>query len=191
MKRLAQSITQAVVRSNPEYSDLQIRKMQFGLECILGELTKYIVYSLIFLAASSVSYYIVALLVFCLFRSFSGGYHSNSYIACFFTTFFILSVIIFTGKYITVSETILYLSCLASFVLVYLFAPVDHPNKPVIDKKRRKKLKYAGLIYTLAVAGLSILLDNNMKTTAIIAVLAGALLLPLGKLTNEKKEKGE
>jgi accessory gene regulator B len=160
-----------ISETNPEFSDLELKKMEYGLLCVFDEITKLIP-----------KYYIVALIFFCPVRLFTGGYHAKTYWGCFFISFAIFSLIIIIGKYISFNTIILMLLLIITFTFVCIYSPVDNINKRIKSKERRMKLKYFSIITTFALSILCYFIPNRLKPTAVISIISAIILMMLGKI---------
>ncbi|WP_053955712.1 accessory gene regulator ArgB-like protein [Inediibacterium massiliense] len=188
MERIAQNITNSIQRNNSNLTRLQILKIKFGLECLLGELTKTILYVGIFSIFSLTKNFLISLLFFCSIRSVAGGYHEATYWRCFCTSFLIFSIAVIAGVQLDISSNVRVIMLLVSMVLVWIYAPVDHPNKPIISELRRKKLKYISLLLSICMGGMSFFLSKNYAITAMMAILLEALSLPMGNFSKRSME---
>ncbi|WP_129599703.1 accessory gene regulator ArgB-like protein [Anaerophilus nitritogenes] len=188
MEKISQNITNLIQRNNSNLTGLQILKIKFGLECLLGELTKTIMYIGIFSVFSLTKNFLIGLLFFCLIRSVAGGHHEETYWRCFFTSLFIFSTIVIVGTQWNISINIRILMLIVSIALVWIYAPVDHPNKPIISEIRRKKLKYISLLLTILMGAISFFLPQNYHATAMMAILLEALSLPIGNFSKRSME---
>ena len=65
-------------------------------------------------------------------------------------------------------------------ILVYLLAPVDHPNKPILSHERRKRLKYLSIIAVLLLGTVALSLPDIYSNVAVIAIFAESLSLLAG-----------
>jgi accessory gene regulator B len=86
----------------------------------------------------------IFLLFFSLLRSYSGGWHADSFIRCFLTTIALYGCCLLLHFYLPESSwgwTLLALSLMSIFI-IFRWAPVDHPNKPFRgqDKQKNKRL---------------------------------------------------
>ncbi|MBM7615500.1 accessory gene regulator ArgB-like protein [Alkaliphilus hydrothermalis] len=105
----------------------------FGL-LILGILTGKVIETVLFV------------LMFGLLRIFAGGIHAGSYLKCFIVT----AIVVFIG--VQVVEILQYnfgfnfmlIMLIITNTIVYIFSPIDSPNKPLTDgekvKNRRRSL---------------------------------------------------
>lgn len=103
------------------------------------------------------------LIVYILLRSFSGGYHANSYAVCTIVTISVYLIIILMSSLINVN-LIAYLSLLlCGIILLAFMAPVRHPNKK-ISSKDAIKYKIISLCLYSIFAGVGIyMLSVNIK----------------------------
>ncbi|MBF8983956.1 accessory gene regulator B family protein [Lutibacter sp. B2] len=188
MENLAQNITNLIVKNNSNLTDLQILKIKFGLECILGESSKFIAYLIIFSIFSLTKFFIIASFFFCSLRVVAGGYHEDTYWRCFFTSFFIFLICITIGVKIDLPIPIRIILFILSILLVWFYAPVDHPNKPILSDIRRKKLKYVSFLVIIFLGIISFFLPSEQAITAIVSLFIQALLLPIGILSQRRIE---
>ena len=186
MERLAQQVTNLIQVNNPKLSDLEIKKIKFGLECFFGEITKLMMYVIIFSALSWTKYFLIATLFFCVPRAPAGGFHADTYWRCFFTTLGILTSIIILGSRVFLYWHIRLVIILIILLLIWIYAPVDHPNKPILSLERRKRLKNASLLITLIFIGISYAIPEKYASVATFALLCEALLLPVGELSKRR-----
>lgn len=180
MERIAMILTNKIRTANPNFTDLQIRTICFGLECLLSELTKFIIYSAIFASLGVIQYYFIALVFFCILRGFIGGFHNEKYWQCMITTFLIFLLTVLIGKFVIIAFTIKVVLLILSVIAIVIYAPVDHPNKPIINDKRRMTLKYlsVGIFFILGI--IALFLQEPYSTTATTALVFAVILLPVG-----------
>jgi Membrane protein putatively involved in post-translational modification of the autoinducing quorum-sensing peptide len=186
MERLAEKIKNAICINNPNLSSEQADTIKFGLECALNEISKIIAYLIIFSIFSLADYYIVALLFFCILRLFAGGYHADTYAACFIVSFFVLSIGILTGFLFGLPIEIRISLIAVSIILAWIYAPMDHPNKPIIDIKRRRIFKYLSVLAILILSAVSFALEKGYGATAVMSVFLEALSLPFGEIKKRR-----
>lgn len=180
MEKFAQKITMSIQRSHPRFSELDIRIIKFGLECILGEGSKFLIYLIFFSFFSLAKEYLIAFLFFALTRFAAGGYHEKTYWRCFITSFLIFSSILGIAIYIPLHFWLRIFISILSVVLMVVYAPVDHPNKPILSEHRRRKFKKLSICITTLFSGISFLLPGYYAEIVLIAVFLEALSLPAG-----------
>ncbi|MEW9125210.1 MAG: accessory gene regulator B family protein [Thermotaleaceae bacterium] len=186
MERLAQNLTNLIHCNKPELSDLEIKKIKFGLECFLGETSKFLLYLMIFGFFSLTKEFLLATVFFCVPRTYAGGFHADTYWSCFFTSLAILSSIIVIGSNVVFVLDMKYILILLTFILVWIYAPVDHPNKPIISEQRRKNLKYVSLAIVTLFTGISFVVSVEYGGIATVALFVEALSLPIGEFAKRR-----
>jgi len=184
MDELIGYIVKKISKTNPQFSDLELKKMKYGLLCIFDEMTKIIPYFIIFSLFSLQKYYIVTFIFFCPIRLFSGGYHAKTYWGCFFISFIILLGIIIMSKYISFNIGIMLASLIVSLILICIFAPVDNVNKRIKSKEWRLKLKYISIAITLSLSVLCYFVPHRFLSTAVISIIGAVIMMMVGKINN-------
>lgn len=186
MEKLAEKIKNSIYKNNPGLTIQQTETIKFGLECTLNEASKIVIYFIIFAVLSLTGHYLVALIFFCFSRIFAGGYHAETYLACLVITFFILSIGIFTGSQFGLPFAVRIFLQLVSILLAWIYAPVDHPNKPIIDLERRKRFKHLSVAVFIILAGFTFMLEARLAATAVMILFLEALSLPVGQIAKRR-----
>jgi accessory gene regulator B len=186
MKRLVHSLTEFINENNPNLTELQLKKISFGLECLLSELSKLLIYLIIFWIFSLTEYYLIAVIFFAITRSTAGGYHEDTYIRCLITTFLLLIAIITLSIKTNFYPEMRIGLVLFSMIIALIFAPVDHPNKPIISKRRRTRMKYISVVTFGFMGVLSFLLPEHLENTAQLSIFFTSLTLIVGYYKNLK-----
>lgn len=186
MEKLAEKIKNTICKNNPGLTIQQSETIKFGLECILNEVSKIMVYFAIFALLSLTGHYLIALVFFCIPRIFAGGYHAETYLMCFLVTLFILSVGIVTGSQFGLSIAVRVFMLFIAIILAWLFAPVDHPNKPIISVERRERFKYLSATVFIIFACITFFLEERYAATAVMILFLEALSLPVGEIMKRR-----
>jgi accessory gene regulator B len=183
MEILAKKITGLITTNNSNLTNLEIKKIEFGLTCIISELSKIFMFLIIFSIFSVVEYFLMGLAFFCSLRLVAGGYHDKTYWRCFVTSLTIFTIIVLAGNNIYLNMIQRILLILISLILIWRYAPVDHPNKPIISEARRKRLRISSIAACLFLGAISFLLQNDLSVAAATAIFLEGLTLPLGVIT--------
>lgn len=191
MNEAIHNLVKKVAVTNPQFTELELKKMEYGLICVFCDATKFAAYFIIFYLLNLQQYFIISAIFFCSIRLFSGGYHADTYWRCFFMSFAIFLAIILIGKYLISNTIILTILLISSLSLVISFAPVDNINKRIKSEERRKKLKHYSIIITLLLSGLSYLLPYKFLSTAVISIVCAVIMMILGRINNGYENKME
>lgn len=142
---------------------------------IVGGLIHRLIETLLFLA------------VFVLLRSFTGGYHADTFQKCMIITFSTYGSVIMLSS-INVVLPVYFVAVLVGFFIVLAMAPVEHPNKEISDRKKvHHKITSIALYLFFSVSGF--LLNNyntRYKSVIFFALFADIVLLFI-----RKSKKGE
>ena len=123
---------------------------QYGFEILISSLF----YTLIFLAIAFLTDSFFESIIFWLglfmIRKTAGGHHASSYKSCHILfalnhVIFVLILKFFSSEYYSYLSSYMLIFCLIS---VFLFAPVDHKNKPFI-KNEYKRYKLFSKLYCI------------------------------------------
>jgi len=164
----------------PNLTDLQLIKIKFGFECLLSEASKTIIYILLFASLSLTKEFLTAFLFFSIIRVFAGGHHEETYWRCFLSSLLFLGSSIFLGISIIIPVYVKIAIIIFSIIIAYIFSPVDHPNKPVINQQRRKKLKHLSIFVVILLGIIGIKMSEIYSNIALFTILAESISLILG-----------
>lgn len=183
-KILAFITDQNVISSDEEVQDFY----RYGIEITISSLLNIILVLSIGLLIHHVIESVIFLSLFILIRSFTGGYHADTYFRCnlLMCVTFILTIFanIITSDKITLSIAI-GLVCLTEITVV-LLGPIENKNKP-IDGSKKPKLKIMGLIVTLTVNCIGIIFVKSYIGTMIIFTCLLIAALMAAAIIKEKR----
>lgn len=184
MQVLVDTLLSKIKKYNPEMNEAQLKTRKYGLEVLLGELSKTLIYLLIFALFSLAGYFLLSTLIFCTIRLVTGGYHAKSYLSCLIVTFIVFAAIIFPSQYIelTIVEQSIILAL--SLIITILFAPVKHKNTTRKNMARAGHFKFISILLVVFWSGVTYFLHGAWSTTAVFTIFAEAVMQPLGKLFN-------
>lgn len=168
-----------------DFKSLEKIKIRYGIECIVSEISKLIIYFIIFSLFSLTKEFIIAALFFIIFRIYSGGFHQDTYFKCFITSFLLLLIIIKLPDliYFTLTTKIILLAI--TYILTFIYSPVDHPNKRIKSIEQRKKIKNFSIIILIILSIVSLILSPSLSNISISALFIQSITLPIGKIHQE------
>lgn len=161
---------------------------RYGIEISISSLLNIVLVVIAGILIHHIIESIVFLSLFILIRSFTGGYHADTYFRCnlLMCTTFILTVLancMFSNK---LSLSIIIVLICVTELIVSVLGPIENKNKPIDDSKKIK-LKITGTAMTSIIncAGL-ILRESYLGTMIILTTFLIALLMIAAKI----KERG-
>lgn len=161
---------------------------RYGIEISISSLLNIVLVVIAGILIHHIIESIVFLTLFILIRSFTGGYHADTYFRCnlLMCTTFILTALaksIFSNKFSLL--IIIVLICVTELI-VSILGPIENKNKPIDDSKRIK-LKIIGIVITLIINCTGLFLSRSyLGTMIILTTFLIALLMIAAKI----KERG-
>lgn len=166
---------------------------RYGIEISISSLLNIVLVVIAGILIHHIIESIVFLSLFILIRSFTGGYHADTYFRCnlLMCTTFILTALansIFSNKFSLL--IIIVLICVTELI-VSILGPIENKNKPIDDSKKIK-LKITGTAMTSIIncAGL-ILRESYLGTMIIFTTFLIVFLMIAAKVKEAKiQERG-
>lgn len=163
---------------------------KYGIEISISSLLNIILVLSLGILIHHLVESVIFLLVFILIRSFTGGYHADTYFRCnlLMCVTFIITVYVNTVTSDKISLTTALIMILFTEFIVLVLGPIENKNKPIAISKRMR-LKVLGLSISLAksIIGL-IFLESYIGTMIIYTGLLIAILMIASII---KKKRGE
>ncbi|MGL6202007.1 MAG: accessory gene regulator B family protein [Lachnospiraceae bacterium] len=165
----------------------QFRAYAYGCELLVSDMISNIIVLLAALLMGRVIEMIIFLVVFSSIRVVCGGYHASSYKNCIlnFCTSTILLFLITEWLIHRNYYGLIIVLVVAADLMILMFAPVDHPNRPLTKEemiKYRKKtivrLLSANIIILLVYVLFPSLIDKI--TYALMAIIDVAIFFIIG-----------
>ena len=154
----------------------------YGFNIIIGAINKGLLLMLAGLLFHALPQILVATLAFCLLRSFVGGLHFDSYTKCAWISLLCLVTIGLLAKYIPYNNIINLCVFIYLLIIALIYAPVEHKNRPLTDKKKII-FKYVSIVIIFALFSTQVLLNNDNISNCIMygVLLSGIIALPIFK----------
>jgi len=154
-------------------------KYYYSLQFIYGTINQFLLISVTGLLLNILPQIIITTISFISLRLFSGGLHFDNYKICTYFTLLTFTVFGLLAKYIILNHIIITIIYLFIYFIIFIYAPVEHPNRP-LNNNEKTRFKYIAL---LILTGLY--LTTNLTNNIIIAnsitygiLLAGIITLP-------------
>lgn len=184
MQRVVNALLSKIREHNPGLNEAQLRTRKFGLEVLGNELSKTLVFLIVFSLFSLTGYFLLSMLIYCTTRVATGGYHAKSYWGCFVVSFLCFAFPVFCGQYIELEWRERLAVLLVSILTTMVFAPVLHKNTPRKNLVKAGKFKILSIVLVAFWSSLSFLLPGAWSVTSILTIFVEAVMQPLGKRLN-------
>lgn len=160
----------------------------YGIELLLSGICSVLGVCIISILLNDMMGYLLFLIGFVPFRLWAGGYHADSHVKCMgcFAVFYLTAYSLVRFAIILQSEII---GCLLSgiaFVLIWVLAPLGHPNKKLTKEKiikNRFRSRWLAIVfcgvavasYLLRIGNISVLQLLSGEFLAAISLVAGKI----------------
>lgn len=144
-------ITKKIKEKNPDMGEEKILVVDFGVKLIFGELPKILLLFIVGFLLGIGWYTLLAFLLLCPYRSFTGGFHLKTHLGCMICTIILYCGPVILAKYITmepqyVKYMVTALIGIIGIALIAKYAPADTEYIPIISKRERKRKKISSFI---------------------------------------------
>lgn len=171
-----------IIKYNPNYSDEKIEEIMYGLEGLYLTITKIIVLVTLALILKILPEMIILMLIYNCLRVTAFGIHASKSLYCMISSTVIFIGGVYVVKYLTIPYIGQILIATILIIFLYLYAPADTVKHPIINAKRRKRLKLittsTGIVYLLLI----IFLKDNPFTNYLLMGMV-TIVLSINPLT--------
>ena len=174
MEKLARKITDSFIINKvigEEVREVYVYGFNLVLEVGLNLIICLVFSSVIRMLPEAVMF----LAVFQLLRSYSGGVHLNSYLACSVLSNIVVFTILLAAKFITIPLAINMAVFLISAFVIFMIGPVEDINRPLTPEEKKNFRKKSG--YALIFISLIYMLLYQFRCERLLAVLMYTLIL--------------
>lgn len=193
MKKLSDRIADFFV-SEKIIDRSEIDIYEYGIELLMADIINISSILLIGLILHKIVYTIIFLLIFCIIRTFTGGYHAAKEYICrsvFFITYgiVVMMMLILPNSLFIVIGADIFAEC-----MIIMFSPVEHPYKELTkeNKKRNRLRSIIGSIVLMIISFFLTLFHLKEGLVISLTLCAIAIFLPIGEFSNKKRrEKNE
>lgn len=171
MKALLLDSTMNFICKYHSYSELDKKKLRYGLEGIYLTITKMIILVILSCILGIFEEFICVTLLFNIIRYTGFGFHAEKSYQCLLFSIFNFIVIPYISLHINFSNTVIYGICGICILHYLLFAPADTKKRPLPNKKKRVIRKIItvmiGIVYTMLI----ILFNSEYWTDILLSAL--------------------
>lgn len=165
-----------IIRNNLDgISDQKAEEINYGLNVIIYEVLVYILLIPLIILSGLYKYCIAYMIVYGVLRIFTGGSHASTRLSCFITyTVSLFGISIISKLIPPLSIALVIVIFLASLFIFYLYAPGDTVEKPIINKKLIKRLKFISMMLLIYIFIIAVIISHFNKDIYNVIVLTVA-----------------
>lgn len=146
IKQLSTIISKYLEENNNSLNKKDVLKIQYTLEVILGDLTKFIIIFLIFLLLKELPLFLFSFIILNSTRPLLGGIHCKTYYGCLVCSLLYFIIVLIFTKFAPLLNINLYIILfLIFFITTLIFAPCRNEKRPVKNKATLKILSLISL----------------------------------------------
>lgn len=151
----------------------------YGFQILYGSINKGLLLLLVGLALHILPEILITTLTFASLRVFVGGLHFDSYTRCAWTSLGTLTLFGLLSALTNYNPIINLIVFSTLFVIILIYAPVEHPNRP-LNEKEKIKFKYIAFFILFILFAVQMGLNSIVFKNSILfgVLLAGIIALP-------------
>lgn len=174
--KICENLLKKIRQESPDIDDEKADVIFYGLELIIGEIPKMIILFLVAIIFKIGWLVIFAYATMLPYKTVAGGFHLKTNVGCLVGTFIVYFGNVLISKFIVFSPEIKYLLSIIilifSIIMIYLYAPADTINLPILRKKERRTKKILSYIFAIATLGAALIVkDSTLSNILIFNVL--------------------
>jgi accessory gene regulator B len=182
------------MKNNTPIPEEDSEKLYYGLQVIMMDTSKTILLLITAYLLGILNYTVIAFISFATLRSFASGVHANSTLQCMISNYILFLGNVYLSLNFSINILIQSIIFIISFILVFIYAPGDSEERPLVSKKLRKRLQITSLTIIIIFYIIILLIKNNIYTNLITySILEASLIITpivyklFGKKTNNYK----
>lgn len=186
MERIAAALTDYLVEKNAIFKDdYEIYKYGFltGIEMLIC----IVICFFIAIRMDMIDIFCVFFLVFFSLRSFVGGFHMNSYVACLFCSCIVFYIMLLSVKYYPIDKNYSIILSGCEIILIYYMNPVENINRPVDENEKilfTQRIHQILIIISLVIIVMYVVNSCDYLTTITYTLTIVIISMFLGKMKN-------
>ena len=186
ISKLSNKIVKCFVKQS-NISDDEQELYQYGFFILFSQILYFIIALIIGILCEVILESIIFYIAFQFIRRYAGGYHASTETRCeIFSTLSILACIVVIKLSKTYDfQTVLLLIAMLSAVCIFVFCPLDTPEKPLSDKEFNYFRKVSWLILFVIVAAIIVSYVFKFQIVTVpccLSLILESILLVAGKI---------
>ena len=148
IKSVSTFISESLGKNNSSLTKIDLLKINYTLQVVLGDLTKLIIIFLIFLCLKQLPLFFLSFAILLSTRPLIGGLHTKTFIGCLIVSIIYFMVVtifsILSPKFNIYFYTIFFI---ISFIITLRYAPCPNEKRPIKNKAILKILSLISLTF--------------------------------------------
>lgn len=164
-----------------DISEKEYHKIKYGLEGIYLTITKFVIISVLAIVVGIFKEFIFFTILYNVIRMFAFGLHAKDSLWCLSLSSLVFIFIPLLSKTIVINPLYKVILFTIALLLIILFAPADTYKRPLVNKKKRTRLKVAAIIVTIIYTLIALMIKNNLLSNLLLfsILIEVVLILPI------------
>ena len=169
------------IKKNNSYSKEMLEKIEYSLTGLYLTFSKIIIILIISLVLGIFKETLIFMLLFNILRTTGCGLHASKSITCLISSIVFFIGLPFLATILNINFIIKLILCIACMILLLIYAPADTKKKPMINRKRRMKLKFITFFFSIIFSIFCLIIKNNYVSNCLLfsMILEAILILPI------------
>jgi len=148
VKSISDFLTEYLGKNDSNLTEKDLLKIQYSLQVILGDLTKSIIISLMFLYLNQFPLFLLSFVILNSTRPLMGGIHCKTFNSCLIFSIMYFLIILLFSTLATKANTYFYIVFfIISFIIALFYAPCRNEKRPIKNKKILKILSLISITF--------------------------------------------
>lgn len=175
IKKITKAWVDYMIRSGAPEENRDI--YEYGLECTLNELASDVLLLVAAVFLHRVWQMLLWIAVFNIMRIHVGGYHAKTPAGCLFGSTMAGIVCVMVYPLLARPAWLMWGAMIACNIVIWMIAPVTHPNHPVSEKRLQVVGKRAKILGGVMMAAVVIFIKLHIEAAAVISTTCVAVCL--------------
>lgn len=178
MKKKFLNYSLKVISTNGNYDDTKLEEIAYGLETMYLTITKLVVIFGLAYLLGILKEVLLLLLCYNLIRCSAYGLHASKSIYCLISSTSLFIGGVYASRILAILPMyVKIILCILSIVLLIKYAPADTIKRPLINKKKRTKLKILSSLKGVIYLFLIIYLNDGIVSGFLLCGLIEAIIM--------------
>lgn len=156
------------IKRNGNYSNIELLEIEYGLTGIYLTISKIIIIFFIAFCLGLFKEMIIFMIFFNVIRTTAFGLHATKSWICLVSSSLVFIGVPLICKYLEINIFIKGLLLIISTLLIYTNAPADTKKRPIVNKIRRRVLKYISTFIAISFLISSLMITNNFISNCLL-----------------------
>lgn len=167
-KKFLNYAIKSIHESNPDYDEIKLAELRYGLEGFYLSVTKLIVIFTIAIILGIFKEMLIMLIIFNILRTTGFGLHATKSWICLVSSTSVFIGLPYIANILIVPTSIKYLLAIVSTILIFMYAPSDTKKRPLINKKKRTIYKFITTISCITLNIIALFIKDSTLSNLII-----------------------